>query len=180
MYKTGLWKYSQHPNYFFEWILWVGYIFIGWQSSWSMAFTYSGYPLYLFNKNHRGSFRGKLKCGRNTNLHPTNQFFPGFPEKSKLKMSLNFFIDLAERGMVPDFLIRAGIRNLCRKRCNNAPPMTAKPTLLKNMSESDASPMAVPRKTNEHYEVPAEFYRYALGKILNTAVVTTIRHPFFK
>ena len=32
-------------------------------------------------------------------------------------MSLtNFFINLAERGLVPDFLIRAGIRNLCKKR----------------------------------------------------------------
>ena len=26
------------------------------------------------------------------------------------------FIDFAERGLIPDFLIRAGIRNLCRKR----------------------------------------------------------------
>ena len=26
------------------------------------------------------------------------------------------FIQLSERGLVPDFLIRAGIRNLCKKR----------------------------------------------------------------
>ena len=26
------------------------------------------------------------------------------------------FIDFAERGLIPDILIRAGIRNLCRKR----------------------------------------------------------------
>ena len=26
------------------------------------------------------------------------------------------FINFAERGLIPDFLIRAGIRNLCRKR----------------------------------------------------------------
>ena len=32
-------------------------------------------------------------------------------------MSLtNFFIDLAERGVVPDLLIPAGLRNLCKKR----------------------------------------------------------------
>jgi steroid 5-alpha reductase family enzyme len=25
----GLWKYSRHPNYFFEWVLWLGYIPLG-------------------------------------------------------------------------------------------------------------------------------------------------------
>ncbi len=27
--NSGLWKYSRHPNYFFEWILWIGYIPLG-------------------------------------------------------------------------------------------------------------------------------------------------------
>ena len=27
--NTGLWKYTRHPNYFFEWILWLGYIPMG-------------------------------------------------------------------------------------------------------------------------------------------------------
>ncbi len=26
---TGLWKYTRHPNYFFEWVLWFGYIPLG-------------------------------------------------------------------------------------------------------------------------------------------------------
>ena len=71
--------------------------------------------------------------------------------------------------MVPDFLIRAGIRNLCRKRlqqCSSDDCEANAQLAEKYVRESDASPMAVlTEKANEqHYEVPAEFYRYALGK----------------
>lgn len=30
--RTGLWKYSRHPNYFFEWIHWWTYVCVGWQA----------------------------------------------------------------------------------------------------------------------------------------------------
>ncbi len=30
--RTGLWRYSRHPNYFFEWLHWWAYVFIGIQS----------------------------------------------------------------------------------------------------------------------------------------------------
>jgi steroid 5-alpha reductase family enzyme len=29
---SGLWKYSRHPNYFFEWLLWCSYILLGWNA----------------------------------------------------------------------------------------------------------------------------------------------------
>jgi len=32
--NRGLWRYSRHPNYFFEWIHWFAYLFIAWNSSW--------------------------------------------------------------------------------------------------------------------------------------------------
>jgi steroid 5-alpha reductase family enzyme len=25
VFDQGLWRYSRHPNYFFEWIVWIGY-----------------------------------------------------------------------------------------------------------------------------------------------------------
>lgn len=30
--RAGLWKYSRHPNYFFEWLHWFAYVLIGYQS----------------------------------------------------------------------------------------------------------------------------------------------------
>lgn len=87
-------------------------------------------------------------------------------------MSLtHFLIDLSERGIIPDFLIRAGIRNLCKKRLHQCKhdDCQANAELAEHyVAESDESPMAVlTEKANEqHYEVPAEFYHHALGKNL--------------
>jgi steroid 5-alpha reductase family enzyme len=30
--EEGLWKYSRHPNYFFEWLIWIGYALIAMDS----------------------------------------------------------------------------------------------------------------------------------------------------
>ena len=81
------------------------------------------------------------------------------------------FIDLAERGFVPDFLIRAGIRNLCRKRlqqCRTDDCEANAELVEEYMRSVDESPLAVlTDKANEqHYEVPAPFYHRVLGKNL--------------
>ncbi|HZV60266.1 MAG TPA: DUF1295 domain-containing protein [Candidatus Eremiobacteraceae bacterium] len=33
-FRGGLWKYSRHPNYFFEWLLWIGYAVFAVGSPW--------------------------------------------------------------------------------------------------------------------------------------------------
>lgn len=32
--QSGLWKYSRHPNYFFEWVHWFSYLALAWYGPW--------------------------------------------------------------------------------------------------------------------------------------------------
>ena len=77
-------------------------------------------------------------------------------------------IDLAEAGMLPDFLVRAGIRNLCRKslrQCGDGNCEKAADMVEEYLRKADSSPVAIlPEKANEqHYEVPPGFYELTLG-----------------
>ena len=79
-------------------------------------------------------------------------------------------INYAEKGYLPDSLIRLGIRKLCKERTNSFDKNCEKHQkkqnewieLLKN------SPIAIlPEKANEqHYEVPPPFFTLVLGKNL--------------
>jgi len=80
-------------------------------------------------------------------------------------------ISFAEKGMLPDFLIRKGIRRLNLKRLSIVKGNGVKNTEelhQKWVDELKASPIAlVPEKANEqHYEVPPEFFEQVLGKHL--------------
>ena len=86
------------------------------------------------------------------------------------------FIELAERGLVPISSSGRASATSAAKDSGNAWRMTARPmpNWPKNISRNPMPPMAVlTDKANEqHYEVPAEFYRLVLGKNSSTAVVT--------
>ena len=83
----------------------------------------------------------------------------------------SFIIDLAEKGIVPDFIIRYGIRRLCQKRLYRAKSIGSERVEVEHQEWVEKllkSPIAlVPEKANEqHYELPPQFFEQVLGKYL--------------
>lgn len=72
-------------------------------------------------------------------------------------------IELAERGYLPDRLLRHGIRRLCRRRLSA--DWDAARQLDDFIQRATSSPIAlVPEKANQqHYELPVEFFQRILG-----------------
>jgi cyclopropane-fatty-acyl-phospholipid synthase len=83
---------------------------------------------------------------------------------------MNLGIELAERRLLPDPLIRAGIRRLILERlageAQRAPdPQAALAAFVRSMEQSELAP--VPHLANrQHYEVPAAFFEAVLGRHL--------------
>lgn len=87
--NTGLWKYSRHPNYFFEWLGWCGWALIaltgpfGWLALLAPLQMYvllvyvSGIPPL---EKHMLATRGDTFRAYQAR---TNAFFPGPPKKEK-------------------------------------------------------------------------------------------------
>jgi cyclopropane-fatty-acyl-phospholipid synthase len=80
-------------------------------------------------------------------------------------------IDLCERGLVPDALLRQGIRRLCAQRlrdehAGNAEAAWARFRML--LDELRQSPVAIETEAAnaQHYELPAGFFELCLGKRL--------------
>ncbi len=81
----------------------------------------------------------------------------------------NLVIQAMERGLVPDFAIRMGIRKLCRDRLRSISQkdeMLLNEKVLEYVEELKKSPLAPEaHKANEqHYELPSEFFHLVLGK----------------
>ena len=77
-------------------------------------------------------------------------------------------IEIAERGMVPDGVVRAGIRALLRKRLRELPigdrsgVRAVKESFIEQMNRGPVA--LVPEKANEqHYEGPAAVFAKVLG-----------------
>ena len=79
-------------------------------------------------------------------------------------------IELCEHGYIPDWLARAGMRRLIRQRLNDEyqeaeQQFESYKKLLQAFSEGPIA-VATDKANEQHYEVPAEFFRLSLGKHL--------------
>jgi cyclopropane-fatty-acyl-phospholipid synthase len=83
--------------------------------------------------------------------------------------SRGWYEPFLESGLVPDWLIRAGIRRLIIDRLRHeetGDPETRKSRLLRLVEELKSSPIAIETEVanRQHYEVPADFYGLVLGR----------------
>ena len=80
-------------------------------------------------------------------------------------------IGLAERGLLPDFAIRFGIRHLCAKRLREESAndvVEASRRLQRRIDELRTAPLAIhtDAANAQHYELPPRFFELCLGKRL--------------
>jgi len=85
--RAGLWRYSRHPNYFFEWLLWVGWGLIASAAPWGwlgwmtpalllvLLFTVTGIP-----PTEEQALRSRGEDYRRYQ-HETSIFVPWFPKR---------------------------------------------------------------------------------------------------
>ena len=84
---AGLWRYSRHPNYFFEWLIWVAYFVFALASPWGwLAIVGPGSILYLLLRvtgipmTEEQSLRSRGDAYRRYQ-QTTSAFVPWFPRK---------------------------------------------------------------------------------------------------
>jgi cyclopropane-fatty-acyl-phospholipid synthase len=84
---------------------------------------------------------------------------------------MKYALSLAEKGLVPDALIRAGIRKLLRHRLEEINPGNCEERsklLSRFLQQMRESPIALHTQeaNDQHYELPPEFFEKVLGKHL--------------
>ena len=80
-------------------------------------------------------------------------------------------IGLAERGLVPDACIRAGIRRLDRKRlaaeaARGPDALSAARRLFEDQMRQSPIALQTERPRAQHYDIPPAFFRKVLGRRL--------------
>jgi steroid 5-alpha reductase family enzyme len=86
----GLWRYSRHPNYFFEWLHWWAYLFLAWNSAWWWMALAGIVVMYVFLNYVTGipytekqAVRSRGEAYRRYQ-DTTSAFFPFPPKRTKV------------------------------------------------------------------------------------------------
>jgi steroid 5-alpha reductase family enzyme len=86
-FRGGLWKYSRHPNYFFEWMIWVGYAAFALASPWGWLGLISPALILYFLLSVTGIPATEAQAIRTRGneyrayQRTTSSFVPWFPKK---------------------------------------------------------------------------------------------------
>ena len=83
--RTGLWRYSRHPNYFFEWTHWFSYVLIG-HAAWLTWIGPALMLLFLFRLTGIPFTEQQSLKSRGDDYRAyqreTSVFFPWFPKRA--------------------------------------------------------------------------------------------------
>lgn len=86
--QTGLWRYSRHPNYFFEWLHWWAYVCLAVGAAWGWLTVIGPLAMLLIitkvtgiPPNEAQSLRSRGQAYRRYQ-QTTSPFFPWFPRSS--------------------------------------------------------------------------------------------------
>jgi steroid 5-alpha reductase family enzyme len=89
--QAGLWKYSRHPNYFFDWLIWLGYATFAITSPWGFVGILSPVLILSFLLGLTGIPATEAQALRSRGAEyreyqrRTSVFVPWFPKKLSLK-----------------------------------------------------------------------------------------------
>ena len=84
--QVGFWRYSRHPNYFFEWLHWWTYVLLAATSPWVLVTLLAPLAMWYFLANVTGIPTSEARAIQSRGdkyrqyQQTTNAFFPWFPK----------------------------------------------------------------------------------------------------
>ena len=90
---------------------------------------------------------------------------------------ISFGIYLAERGLVPDSLLRLFIKRFSLSRLREANNDDAKRSVIDGLNDGPIAENTIDAN-EQHYEVPAEYFKAVPKKVLKNSMITPIFKEF--